>query len=67
MGHASLRYSLREDTPCATMCERCSPIDEQIAHYRRLVRQLTDQQMLEAVKQLIEELDGKKKALHPDE
>jgi prefoldin subunit 5 len=40
-------------------------IDKLIARYRQLMSQITDRQTLDAAQRLIEELDAKKRTLHP--
>ena len=47
------------------MCEKCNTINDRISHYLLLVRQITDQQTLDAIKLLTQELDAQKLALHP--
>lgn len=49
------------------MCEKCIPLDKQIEHYKSIRSGITDRQTLEAIEQLLAQLEGKKKALHPDE
>jgi prefoldin subunit 5 len=41
-------------------------IDKLIARYRQLMSQITDRQTLDAAQRLIEELDAKKRTLHPE-
>jgi hypothetical protein len=49
------------------MCDKCDLINDQISHYLRLSRRLTDQQTLDAITRLTQELDAQKLALHPKE
>jgi hypothetical protein len=49
------------------MCEKCKAIDERIRHYLTLSSQVTDQQILDGIKRLIEEMEAQKKALHPEQ
>ena len=49
------------------MCDKCKPIDDRISHYRLLSARISDVQTLDGLKRLIEELEGQKKALHPEE
>jgi hypothetical protein len=49
------------------MCDKCVEIDKKIEHYRRLASQITDQQFIERALALIAELEGNKKALHPEQ
>ncbi|QOZ69124.1 hypothetical protein WN72_24495 [Bradyrhizobium arachidis] len=48
-------------------CEKCVPLDKQIARYRFLEGRINDQKALDGIKRLIAELHDKKKANHPDE
>jgi beta-phosphoglucomutase-like phosphatase (HAD superfamily) len=47
------------------MCEQCVEIDEKIEHYRHISSRITDQPMLDGIKQLIEQLKAQEAALHP--
>jgi hypothetical protein len=47
------------------MCERCREIDERVEHYRQLAAGLTDRQSLDAIENIINELQQEKAALHP--
>lgn len=47
------------------MCEKCVEIDAKIERYERLSRFITDQPALDGVKQLLEQLNAEKAALHP--
>jgi hypothetical protein len=49
------------------MCERCEEIDAKIAHYRRIMGHITDQQFNDRATELIAELEAHKKALHPEQ
>jgi len=49
------------------MCEQCVEIDKKIEHYRRLASRLTDQATLDGIKQLIEQMQAQKVALHPEQ
>jgi hypothetical protein len=49
------------------MCDKCDELDKKIEHYRRLTRQITDQQFNERAIELIAELEANKKALHPEQ
>lgn len=49
------------------MCDKCKEIDERIEHYRRMMGHITDQQFNDRAKKLIAELEGNKKALHPEQ
>jgi hypothetical protein len=49
------------------MCEQCVEIDKKIERYRRLASRLTDQATLDGIKQLIEQMQAQKVALHPEQ
>jgi hypothetical protein len=49
------------------MCEKCVEIDETISRYRRLQYTVSDKQMQEAAERLVEELEAKKAAIHPNQ
>jgi hypothetical protein len=49
------------------MCNKCDQVDEKIAHYLRLRGQINDQQMIEAIDQLLAKLEAEKLALHAKE
>ena len=49
------------------MCEKCKAIDERITDYRFLRARINDPQTGEGIARLIEELEAKKKALHPEQ
>jgi hypothetical protein len=48
------------------MCEQCVEIDKKIEHYRLLASRLTDQLTLNGIEQLIERMQTRKAALHPE-
>lgn len=47
------------------MCETCNKLDAKIEHYQRLARGITDQQMLDRIKELVADMHAQKDALHP--
>ena len=47
------------------MCGECLQIDRQIERLRGLALRVLDQQTLNAIAELIAELEAKKRALHP--
>jgi hypothetical protein len=49
------------------MCDKCFEIDKQIDHYRLLASRLSDQLMLDGIKQLIDRTQAEKAALHPEQ
>jgi hypothetical protein len=48
------------------MCEQCVEIDKKIEHYRFMASRMTDQAMLDGIKQLTADLRTQKAALHPE-
>jgi hypothetical protein len=48
------------------MCWKCEEIDKVILHYRTLGTRATDRLTLVGLQQLIDKLEDKKKALHPE-
>jgi restriction endonuclease S subunit len=49
------------------MCEKCDEIDKKIEHYRRLKQQIMDDAFVDGAKNLIQELEREKSALHPSQ
>jgi hypothetical protein len=49
------------------MCEKCVELDGKIEHYQRMASRMTDQAMLDGIKELIEQMKALKAALHPEE
>jgi hypothetical protein len=49
------------------MCEKCVEIDSKIEHYQRMASRMTDQAMLDGIKQLIDRMQAEKAALHPEQ
>jgi hypothetical protein len=47
------------------MCDKCAELDGKIEHYQRLSRMVTDQAVLDAIKQLVTQMNAEKVALHP--
>ena len=54
-------------SPERAMCNKCVEIDKKIEHYRLLASRLTDQPILDGIKELIERMQAQKAALHPDQ
>ena len=48
------------------MCDRCVELDGKIEHYQRMASRITDQAMLDGIKELIEQAKAQKAALHPE-
>jgi hypothetical protein len=47
------------------MCDKCVELDGKIGHYLRLASRITDQAMLDGIRELIERMNAQKAALHP--
>jgi hypothetical protein len=47
------------------MCEKCDELDRQIARYKALSAQMTDQLTLSGIALLIERYEAQKRELHP--
>jgi hypothetical protein len=48
------------------MCETCNELDKKIEHYRKIAFSLNDQLTVDRIKTLVAQLEGQKKALHPE-
>jgi hypothetical protein len=48
------------------MCDACDRLDEEIAHYRKVMSAMTDQLTIDRITALVAELEAKKVALHPE-
>jgi len=49
------------------MCEKCVELDGRIEHYRGIASRITDQAMLDGIKELIERAKAQKAELHPEQ
>jgi hypothetical protein len=49
-----------------SMCDACDRLDEEIAHYRKVMSAMTDQLTIDGITALVAELEARKAALHPD-
>jgi hypothetical protein len=49
------------------MCEKCVELDSKIEHYRLLASRITDQPILDGIKQLIERMQAQKLLLYPEQ
>jgi hypothetical protein len=49
------------------MCEKCAELDSKIEHYRFMASRITDQAMHDGIKELIEQMQAQKVALHPEQ
>jgi beta-phosphoglucomutase-like phosphatase (HAD superfamily) len=49
------------------MCEKCTELDKKIEHYRIMASRITDQPVLDGIKELIERMQAQKAALHPEQ
>jgi hypothetical protein len=48
------------------VCEKCVEIDNKIEHYQLMATRITDQPLLDGIKELIERMQAQKAALHPE-
>jgi hypothetical protein len=48
------------------MCDKCVELDKKIEHYWKLHAAISDQLTLDGIKALIEDLQARKAALHPE-
>jgi hypothetical protein len=48
------------------MCEKCVEIDKKIERYRVLIAGVTDKLALDGLKELIDQMEAQKAALHPE-
>jgi hypothetical protein len=55
------------DFEVGAMCEKCVELDSKIEHYRLLASRLTDQPLLDGIKELIERMQVQKAAFHPEQ
>jgi phage I-like protein len=49
------------------MCDKCAEIDGKIEHYQRMSIAITNQPILDGIKQLVEKMKAQKAALHPEQ
>ena len=49
------------------MCDKCIELDGKIDHYQRMASRMTDQTMLDGIKELIKRMKAEKAALHPEQ
>jgi hypothetical protein len=49
-----------------SMCDACDRLDEEIAHYRKVMSAMTDQFTIDGITALVAELEARKAALHPE-
>jgi beta-phosphoglucomutase-like phosphatase (HAD superfamily) len=45
-------------------CEQCVESDKKIDHYRQMASRMTDQPLLDGIKELVERMQAQKVALH---
>jgi beta-phosphoglucomutase-like phosphatase (HAD superfamily) len=50
-----------------SMCEKCIELDKKIEHYRGMASRITDQPVLDGIKELIERMQAQKAAFHPEQ
>ena len=46
------------------MCDKCTKLDQKIAHYRDIAVRMTDKQTLDGIARLIKEMTDAKATLH---
>ena len=49
------------------MCEKCAELDSKIEHYQHITSRITDQPLLDGIKELIERMQAQRLALHPEQ
>ena len=49
------------------MCDKCVELDGKIEQYQRMAFRITDQAMLDGIRELIERMKAERAALHPDQ
>jgi hypothetical protein len=49
------------------MCDQCVELDKKIEHHRLLASRITDQPLLDGIKELIDRMQAQKLALHPEQ
>jgi beta-phosphoglucomutase-like phosphatase (HAD superfamily) len=49
------------------MCDKCDEIDKKTEHYRSIAARITDQPLLDGIKELIERMQNQKRAFHPEQ
>jgi beta-phosphoglucomutase-like phosphatase (HAD superfamily) len=55
------------DFEVGAMCEKCAELDSKIEHYRFMASRITDQPLLDGIKELIEQMQAQKVALLPEQ
>jgi hypothetical protein len=48
------------------MCEKCKELDQRAEHYRRISASVSDQRVIDSIKELIANIDAQKAELHPE-
>jgi beta-phosphoglucomutase-like phosphatase (HAD superfamily) len=49
------------------MCDKCVELDSKIEHYRFMASRITDQPLLDGIKELIERMQAQKAAFHREQ
>jgi hypothetical protein len=49
------------------MCEKCVELDGKIEHYQRMSSRITDQAILDGIKELIKRMKTQKAVLHAEQ
>jgi hypothetical protein len=49
------------------MCDKCVELDKKIEHYRSMASRIDDRPLLDGIAGLIQQMQDKKLALHPEQ
>jgi hypothetical protein len=49
------------------MCDKCVELDNKMNHYQRLASSIDDPKTRDGIKQLVEQIEAEKAALHPEQ
>jgi hypothetical protein len=52
-------------TECG-MCDQCKDLDQRIEHYQRISASMTDETIIDRIKELIAKIKAQKAELHPE-
>jgi hypothetical protein len=48
------------------MCDKCKDLDQRIEHYQRISASMTDETVIDRIKELIAKIKAQKAELHPE-
>ena len=48
------------------MCTKCAELNDKIAHYDKLAKQVTDRRTLDGIAGLVKQMTDEKAGLHPE-